>query len=72
MMENLKNVGKFCVLVFLLGVFMVAGSRTMEFVWPRQETIRIVHYLCTENDDGGVSCGRIKDPDVVKKITAIN
>lgn len=70
-MENLKYAGKFGVLVFFLGVLVVAGTRVMEFVWPRQETIRIVHYICTENDDGDVSCGRIHDLDIAEKVSKL-
>lgn len=63
-MENLKFAGKFCALVFVLGAFQVSGMRVMEFIWPKQETVRIVHYLCAEDDDGDVACGRIKDEDI--------
>lgn len=69
-MENLKYIGKFCILVFVLGALVVAGSRTMEFVWPKQhEKILVVHYLCAEQDDGDVSCGKIKDIDLAAKLT---
>jgi len=68
-MENLKYVGKFCILVFVLGMLVVAGNRVMEFVWPkRQEKILVVHYLCAEQDDGDVSCGKIKDMDLAEKL----
>lgn len=72
-MENLKYAGKFCILVFVLGMLVVAGNRVMEFVWPKQhEKILIVHYLCTENDDGDVSCGRIKDIDIANKLSEVD
>lgn len=68
-MEDLKYAGKFCILVFVLGVLMVAGNRVMEFVWPKQhEKILVVHYLCMENDDGDVSCGKMKDTDIAGKL----
>lgn len=69
MMEDLKIIGKFCVLAFMFGVTLIAGNRTMEFVWPRQETVRIVHYLCAEDDDGDVLCGRIKDMNIIKEVS---
>lgn len=51
-MEDLKYAGKLCILVFFVGLSLVAGNRTMEIIWPKQETIRIVHYICAENNDG--------------------
>lgn len=70
-MEDLKYAVKLCILVFFVGLSLVAGNRTMEIIWPRQGTISIVHYLCAENDEGDVSCGRIKDADIAKKISTI-
>lgn len=68
-MDNLKIVVKSCAAVFFLGIFAALGIRMTELAWPNQErTVRIVHYLCAENDEGDVSCGKITDADIAKKI----
>lgn len=71
MMKNLREAFNCCVLMILLGVCLTFGIKLMEFLWPKNETVRIVHYLCVDDGDGDVTCGKIKDADIGSEIRKI-
>ncbi len=69
-MENLKTIVKASAAVFVLGIFLTLGVRIAELAWPKDETtVRIVHYLCSENEDEESICRRIKGDNIGDKLT---
>lgn len=70
-MKDLRAAFNCFVLMILLGMGLTFGIRLMEFLWPKNETVRIVHYLCVDHGDGDVTCGKIKDADIGSEIRKI-
>lgn len=70
-MKDLRAAFNCFVLMILLGMGLTFGIRLMEFLWPKNETVRIVHYLCVDDGDGDVTCGKIKDADIGSEIRKI-
>ena len=70
-MKDLRAAFNCFVLMILLGMGLAFGIRLMEFLWPKNETVRIVHYLCVDDGDGDVTCGKIKDADIGSEIRKI-